>query len=428
MKGDFSRLTFDRRKHYSGVLLQQGRVQTDADWNEQEAIERYRAQALARDLIGPCGGPRDDAGFAIGVSAGRLRVGAGHYWVDGILAENEAEVAYNAQPDLPDPPDWRTAAAGTKGGRVLVYLDVWERFISALEDPSLGEPALGGPDTSTRIKTVWQVRFLRLSGGADWSKASEWADLVADRGARLAARIGASGYEGLENRLYRVEVHRPGKAGPGRATFKWSRDNGSVVVGVRAVEGQDVILGDRLSRDPEPFRKSQWVELSDDRSELNGEPGQLAQLDRVDAVARRITLATAPTAFASTGGGFHPRLHPKVRGWDQVDDATAEGVPITNAWLSLEHGIEIRFAGGTYQTGDYWVFPARTATDGPSGTIEWPRTSSGAPETAAPRGIAHHYCPLALLERRSEKASWRVGRDLRKLFAQLPEASRIAPR
>ena len=35
MKGDFSRETFDRARHYSAVLLQQGRVQLDADWNEQ---------------------------------------------------------------------------------------------------------------------------------------------------------------------------------------------------------------------------------------------------------------------------------------------------------------------------------------------------------------------------------------------------------
>ena len=38
MKGDISRETFDVAKHYSGVRMQQGRVQTDADWNEQEAL------------------------------------------------------------------------------------------------------------------------------------------------------------------------------------------------------------------------------------------------------------------------------------------------------------------------------------------------------------------------------------------------------
>ncbi|HEX3531938.1 MAG TPA: DUF6519 domain-containing protein, partial [Thermoanaerobaculia bacterium] len=35
MKGDFSRDTFRKRKHYNRVRMQQGRVQLDADWNEQ---------------------------------------------------------------------------------------------------------------------------------------------------------------------------------------------------------------------------------------------------------------------------------------------------------------------------------------------------------------------------------------------------------
>ena len=44
MKGDFSRQTFDPKKHYSAVLMQQGRVQLDADWNEQHAIDRHRSR------------------------------------------------------------------------------------------------------------------------------------------------------------------------------------------------------------------------------------------------------------------------------------------------------------------------------------------------------------------------------------------------
>ncbi len=38
MPGDYSRQTFRQKQHYSGVLEQQGRVQTDADWNEQQDI------------------------------------------------------------------------------------------------------------------------------------------------------------------------------------------------------------------------------------------------------------------------------------------------------------------------------------------------------------------------------------------------------
>src|ERR1044072_5410136 len=91
MKGDISRETFDVAKHYSGVRMQQGRVQTDADWNEQEALQRRRTQIEARDVIGRCGAPEDNAGFAISISGAALKIGAGRYYVDGILCENETE-------------------------------------------------------------------------------------------------------------------------------------------------------------------------------------------------------------------------------------------------------------------------------------------------------------------------------------------------
>src|SRR6185312_13274849 len=38
-----------------------------------------------------------------------------------------------------------------------------------------------------------------------------------------------SRYRGAENQLYRIQVHKGGSAGdPNGATFKWSRENGSV--------------------------------------------------------------------------------------------------------------------------------------------------------------------------------------------------------
>ena len=71
MKGDFSRQTFARKNHYSSVRMQQGRVQLDADWNEQADIVIYREQTTARDLIGGCGGPLHDAAFAVRVQTRR---------------------------------------------------------------------------------------------------------------------------------------------------------------------------------------------------------------------------------------------------------------------------------------------------------------------------------------------------------------------
>src|SRR5512143_3141437 len=91
MKGDFSRDTFDPKNHYSRVLMQQGRVQTDADWNEQGAQVEYRLETEATDVIGACGAPIHQAGFAITSDGKTLFISEGRMYVDGILAENETD-------------------------------------------------------------------------------------------------------------------------------------------------------------------------------------------------------------------------------------------------------------------------------------------------------------------------------------------------
>src|SRR5262245_1538484 len=96
MKADFTRNTFSPLKHFTRVLMQQGRVQLDADWNEQAAIELRYLRALATDLIGEHGGPADNLGFAVKPLAltpavpNDFLIGPGHYYVDGILCEADA--------------------------------------------------------------------------------------------------------------------------------------------------------------------------------------------------------------------------------------------------------------------------------------------------------------------------------------------------
>lgn len=58
MQGDISRSTFRPARHYSRVVMQQGRMQLDADWNEQAAIQDERFATFARDVVGLAGGPR----------------------------------------------------------------------------------------------------------------------------------------------------------------------------------------------------------------------------------------------------------------------------------------------------------------------------------------------------------------------------------
>jgi hypothetical protein len=411
MKGDFTRNTFDPAKQFTRVLMQQGRVQLDADWNEQAAILLHYVQTLAADLIGPHGGPGD--GFEISriIENGKLddlEIGNGRYYVDGRLCENPARyneegnlipVTYYGQAHYPldrrqDPlPDLP----------FLVYLDVWERLITAVEDDTIREVALGGADTAVRAQLVWQVK---VSGEIpnDPNNDEEWRNFTehwqpANRG-QLKARAQQGGgqpddacitppdarYRGAENQLYRVEIHDDGTAANG-ATYKWSRDNGSVVFPIRTLNGK-VATVEGLGRDGRAtLQPGDWVEVMDDRYVLRGEPGPLLTVQAVDPMALTVTLSGAP-GVAYDGKSI---THPLLRRWDSRGPIKIEEGKAT----PLEDGIEIEFQAlenedrkHTYRTGDYWLIPARMAT----GDIVWPGS-----DPVPPHGVIHNYAPLAIV-------------------------------
>jgi len=86
MSGDFSRRTFDPGKDYSLVRMQQGRLFSDADWNEQGDILRASQRWTTAEVIGRAGFPDDDAGFALipDAASGALVVAPGTGYVAGV--------------------------------------------------------------------------------------------------------------------------------------------------------------------------------------------------------------------------------------------------------------------------------------------------------------------------------------------------------
>jgi hypothetical protein len=89
MHGDFSRWTFRPSARYTRVVMQQGRMQLDSDWNEQGAILDARLAALAEDIIGPAGAPRGHAltlrsrhALAFDGSPGHAHASLGHHTFD----------------------------------------------------------------------------------------------------------------------------------------------------------------------------------------------------------------------------------------------------------------------------------------------------------------------------------------------------------
>ena len=166
MKGDFTRITYNDQKHYSLLLMQQGRVQLDADWNEQAIIQWLNLQKLVEDLIGEHGGPND--GFKIeprieGDSevTSDFMIKKGRYYVEGVMCENDDLCPFTKQDDYPVPEGEGIQSQGI----YLVYLHVWWRHITTVEDDYIREVALKGPDTATRVKTVWQVKAKALEQG-----------------------------------------------------------------------------------------------------------------------------------------------------------------------------------------------------------------------------------------------------------------------
>lgn len=457
MKGDFTRSTFRRANHFSGVRMQQGRVQLDSDWNEQGDITAYRTGTTVLDTIGESGAPVHDAGFAIVASvadlpdedkirpenqvppatkASDLLVSGGRFYVHGELAENDHICLLSDQPDLPKGlPRVRLSnktdvALPPPKGSYLAYLDVWQRHITALEAPLIREVALGGPDTATRTKTVWQVKLLQVPAlTACDAEISEWDSLTAPSGGKLAARAEpgeddkspcivapGAGYRRLENQLYRVEIHEDGALG--KASFKWSRDNGSVVVACSGISGNDLVVASTGRDQTLGFATGQWVELTDDNHELAGVPGTLVQLTNVKTNALTVDPSSA-TGSLNVAKDFPGNA--KVRRWDTPSGSAKVAVTSSNGgWIKLEDGVEIKFSGTDFRSGDYWLIPARTANPIKSAGVEWPRDAvTDSPIAQAPGGITHRYARLAVVD--FDGASFKVMEDCRTLFPPLTE-------
>jgi hypothetical protein len=480
MSFDSSRFSFDPWNNFSGVVMQQGRVQLDSDWNEwlAEFVRRIRAGTL--DTLGRAVVPlTTKSAFQIAPSAdvsgnASVSIGPGRMYVDGLLAENHGLPAPNpvkwvpagappatvtgqiwdlaldeldgstgvdhtTQPYYPNPVPFPQA-----GGPFLIYLDVWQREVTFLEDPDLVEKAVG-VDTTGRVQTVWQVKWLDVSSvqGAtcstpDSSMPPAWQNLLLPPGTRLSTGVVQSsptgpccltpntGFTGLENQLYRVEIHQPGSSlvtanrlAIAGGTFKWSRTNAAVATPVSAIAQSGTVLTVQSTGKDASLRFSpnDWVEVTDDWLELNGLPGELHQVSGVDDTAQTITLSS-PVSFVSfpvnSTGQTDPARHTRVIRWDQSGkvfqsdgvtvwtDLNAPGstgdipVPPPGTTLILEDGVTIFFGlatgGRVARTGDYWNFAARAS----DGTVEFL-------DQAPPRGIHHHYARLSVMSLSSVK-------------------------
>jgi hypothetical protein len=523
VKADLTRDSFDIMGRYSQVLMQQGRVQLDADWNEQGRILLHLMRSAVADTIGPAGG-RAETGWpnTPGYGVAPLSLGTaptavsndfiitpGRYYVDGVLCELDAEpMAVRLSSDgksvvvprwtldgrsfavgqylrivqtkLTDPGDFTaisavdyanltltldppvTAPTGGQSVRAtlqrlttyltqpdvagpiaplaadaaVVILDVWERAVTCLEDPAIREIALGlgGPDTAARVRTEAQVRV--LPGLKSCMTSAQIADALSqgDPGLmRARAQPDAAstdvciidpdaGYRGPENQLYRVEVHAGGNTAP---SFKWSRENASVLFGVIGLDmagGDLVITLSGLGRDDRyGLAVGDIVELEDDMTILAApaQPIPLLQVKSIDVKSRTV-VADFPPGFPVNQIKIpSPLPSIRLRRWDQTGELgpdLAIAIPLAGAaapsdWIDLEDGVQVQFApldDVFYRAGDYWLIPARVAT----GDVLWPKETwtdaKGAIRSAqalrSPSGVVHHYASLGVIQITDKKA------------------------
>ncbi len=447
MKTQISRLLQEQKKRYSAVYQQQGRMLTDADWNTLSNLIQKRLESALEDVIGsgiPRQQTRKSADSALDVDwvEGALKIKPGKVYVEGVPGEipnmdNEEGVwlSYNEQPDFSDAPNFPSE------GTQHVYLDVWHRTVTSLEDNDLMDAALHGADTTTRAKTMVQVKFgdneeeircLPKTGSAKVAIQLAAGTAAEDPCDPCAAQVDVE--ERVGNYLFRLEVHNVTTFTHGdgsllkRIQWKWSRENGA----------EQYLQGDAQ---PLGFTEGNWIyEFFNAETETNlglhlapsfnpkrgrfsdeieSPPGMdYLGIRRWDGV---FTLQQTPDGGAGTGWEIYTE--------DLATYNQDMGVPLTvgNEAALNNHGsvyIEdntVRVALDTVQLwllldddpdfvpGDFWTAPVREREneqgDFVLGTRDIPEPDPDAdpdaeppplplPEGECPQGIEHHYVRL----------------------------------
>lgn len=400
------------------------------------AATRWRVEAGARVTVGDylvLAG--DDPAQAVRVATLLDDVAGRQTFQAAAALSTNANVVVDLYRSGESQPFWPESALPTTSGDYLAYLDVWERAVSADDDPLLRETAFGGPDTALRDQVVWQLRLIETGALAATGAATApiscasllpgWSPFGPAAAGRMAAHAlaasaavnpcalpAAGGYRSLENHLYRVEIHNGGATG-GR--WKWSRDNGGREARYSDVDNGALVLNSLGSDEPTALKKDDWVEIIDEARFLKGEPGFFARLSDINGSRASIGELRHPETLLALTSGSAPDLSglPEsgiVRRWEG-------GLPldiVLDLWVPVEQGIEVRFAAGRFATGDHWQIPARSL----SATIEWPTDETSGEEASLPaKGITHHYAALALVNLAA--GVWTVTSDCRSIFPPL---------
>ncbi len=451
---DLSRSATDYRKHYTSVRAQMGRVLTDDDHNENERLHGEDMRRSHVDIIGPAGSPDD--GFSIQnprITGGRVDfdIVPGTFYLGGNRLTLENTEEFQVQSDWLNmgDPDKPLAPGGARFD--LVYLECWQQALSAVEDSELFEVALGGPDTSQRMKLMRRVHVFADSGAPDcqqpwstltgvWSAGglgtlNNQAELVVDTKLQVGFVPGptgdlctpaiAGGYLGADNQAIRVQL-------VDGSHFTWGFDNAAplyrVLIGNNANGQPRKITLLTEPRDQAHWPVSgqviellPWSALLPNKEKTAEVKGFLAKVDAsYDPDTKELFITTdVPAGFGEDwltrpdAANLQPEFF-YMRVWNRGSDmASPPAIPFVNAAaVTLGNtGLSVTFTGNDHHPNDYWIIAARP--ESPNLVVPWLLEQG-----RGPHGIRRWFTPLAVIQW-TPGAGGKVVHDCREKFPPL---------
>ena len=457
---DLSRNTTNFVKHFESTRMQQGRVLTDDDFNEQARLTSEESRKTRVHVIGPSGSPDD--GFRIDspqMLNGKLTfvIKAGTLYLGGLRLLLERDEFYHLQKDwlqegenaadrLVSPPASRSD---------LVYLEAWRQPVSSVEDNEGFEVALGARDTSVKIRTMRRVRVRQgvtltdcedafqtlLTDLATQGTLNDEAELISDARLKvepdgtagtpdLCSPPVAGGYLGAENQAIRVQL-------VSGTEFTWGFDNAAPLYRVQ-LANDDAGVARRIVMLTEPADQAHWplsgqvVELLPwsaalvNNQKLSEMHGHLAKVNgSYNPNNKTFFIDTAPPGPAGSpphpfGEHWKERNDPVIgdstilddegeffylrvwnRGSDTASPARIGFVPGTA--VSLAHtGLKVTFTGTQFRRDDFWIIAARP--DSPTVLVPWDFDPTRPPygllpyDGRPPHGVRSWLTPLCVIQ------------------------------
>ncbi|MBZ4420181.1 DUF6519 domain-containing protein [Myxococcus sp. RHSTA-1-4] len=443
---DITRSSHDSRKHYDAMRALQGRMLTDDDLNVSDILAKEERRAERVHVIGPHGSPDD--GFSIAnpslteFDGGTLidfDIRPGTLYVGGLRLELEpGGERFSGQRDWLQQTRKDRTAIGRASRVDLVYVEAWQQPVTATEDGELLEEALGGVDTTARLRTMRRVRLFQDVRTEDalvaWDKLRDKLGLSDEGERRSEARLTVGfeqsglpedlctpgvegGYLGADNQAIRVEL-------VGGSKLVWGYDNGGPLYRVN-------VSGDKVTLRTPPRDEVHWPRTGQ-TVEIIPWSAILPNGEKVAEARGPLPPDVGPSYFATVTSSYDPetgelrvdkplpqrfnegdwtrryppdvsavledrgedRAYVFMRVWHRGSDESALPTSYTpNVPVMLGNtGLLVTVSGAQQQAGDHWVIAVRPRSA--STVVPWQLI---APGKRPPEGPRRFYAPLALL-------------------------------